>query len=351
MERSGPAPQLHLQAGELVEVRSVDEILSTLDERGRLNAMPFMPEMLQYCGKQYRVSKVAHKTCDNIQPWNMRSVKDAVHLAGLRCDGRAHGNCDAGCLIFWHEAWLKRVEGAFVRDSQIGECGAAVAITPEGEPLDHVISIPEILRRSSVKGKDTATGEEIYACQATDLREFTTDLPSWNLWQYIRDIRSGNLNRGLGDSQSERLLEILLGIVDVFRVLLIEVFNKFQSIRKGVQYPHVQALPAVPASGELNLQPGEFVQVKSRQEIFATLDKKNRNRGLLFDSEMLKYCGGTYRVAKRVNQIVDEKNGKMLRMKSSCIILDGSACAADYHKLCPRAIYHYWREGWLRRVQ
>ena len=350
MERSGPAPQLHLQAGELVEVRSVDEILSTLDERGRLNAMPFMPEMLQYCGKQYRVSKVAHKTCDNIQPWNMRSVKDAVHLAGLRCDGRAHGNCDAGCLIFWHEAWLKRVEGAFVKDSQIGECGAAIATTADSTQLDNVISIPEILRRASVRGKDTATGEEIYSCQATDLREFTTDLPSWNLWQYIRDIRSGNLNRGLGDSQSERLLEVLLGIVDVFRVLLIEVFNKFQSIRKGVQYPHVQALPAAPASGELNLQPGEFVQVKSRQEIFATLDKKNRNRGLLFDSEMLKYCGGTYRVAKRVNQIVDEKNGKMLRMKSSCIILDGSACAADYHKLCPRAIYHYWREGWLRRV-
>jgi hypothetical protein len=127
------------------------------------------------------------------------------------------------------------------------------------------------------------------------------------------------------------------------------VFNKFQSIRKGVQYPHVRALPAEPPSGVLNLQPGEFVQVKSRQEIFATLDKKNRNRGLLFDSEMLKYCGGTYRVLKRVNQIVDEKNGKMLRMKSSCIILDGSACAADYHKLCPRAIYHYWREAWLRR--
>lgn len=351
MGQTRPEQQLKLQAGELVEVRSAQEILATLDENGRLNAMPFMPEMLSYCGRQFRVYKVAHKTCDNIQPWNMRTVKDAVHLTEVRCNGKSHGNCDAGCLIFWNEAWLKRVVPAFVKDSQLTSCGAAPSTLPDAAGRGQESPIPEVLQRASIKGKDSVTGEEIFACQATDLREFTEDLPSWNLWQYVRDIRSGNLNRGLGDSKGERLLEVLLGMLDVVRVLVIEFFNKFQSIRKGVQYPHVQALlPAAPPSEELNLQPGEFVQVKSRQEIFATLDRKNRNRGLLFDSEMLKYCGGTFRVHKRVNQIVDEKNGKMLRMKSSCIILDGSACAADYHKLCPRAIYHYWREGWLRRV-
>lgn len=350
MGRSGPSQLLNLQAGELVEVRTVDEILTTLDENGRLHAMPFMPEMLQYCGKRFRVSKVAHKTCDNIQPWNMRTVKDAVHLTGLRCDGQAHGGCDAGCLIFWHEAWLKRVDDTLAKDSQLVDCGSALPLTAIVAEAGIGIPVPEILQLARVKGKDGLTGEDLYSCQATDLRDFTSNLSSWNLWQYVRDIRSGNLNRGLGDSKAERLLEVLLGVVDVFRVLLIEVFNKFQSVRKGVQYPHVQALPSTPPPGELNLQPGEFVQVKSRQEIYATLDRKNRNRGLLFDSEMLKYCGGTFRVLKRVNQIVDEKNGKMLRMKSSCIILDGSACAADYHKLCPRSIYHYWREGWLRRV-
>src|SRR5260370_27182450 len=134
MGQSGPAQQLNLQAGELVEVRSVDEILATLDENGRLSAMPFMPEMLQYCGKQFRVFKVAHKTCDNIQPWNMRTVKDAVHLTGVRCDGQAHGRCDAGCLIFWNEAWLKRVDPAFVKDSQIGGYGSAPASLPPRRP-------------------------------------------------------------------------------------------------------------------------------------------------------------------------------------------------------------------------
>ena len=341
-----------LKAGEFVEVRSKEEILATLDSTGRLEAMPFMPEMLQFCGKRLRVYKVAHKTCDNIKPWNMRQMKNAVHLTGVRCDGRAHGNCDAGCLIFWHHAWLKRIEPEFLPESQVAATGLSARSSTADQAVDSPLQAPEVLERAAQNGRDASSGEVIYSCQATDLREFTSNLPSWNLWQYVRDIRSGNLNRGLGDSKSEKLLELLLGIVDVFRVLLIETFNKLQSVRAGVQYPHVQALQAAPAppSEALNLQPGEFVQVKSSREIFATLDRRNRNRGLLFDSEMLKYCGGTYRVLKRVNQIVDEKNGKMLRMKSSCIILDGSACAADYHKLCPRAIYHYWREGWLRRV-
>jgi len=36
-----------LTVGELVEVRSKDEILATLDERGRFDGMLFVPEMLQ----------------------------------------------------------------------------------------------------------------------------------------------------------------------------------------------------------------------------------------------------------------------------------------------------------------
>jgi hypothetical protein len=41
---------LDLKAGEWVEVRSREEILATLDERSRLENLPFMPEMLHYCG-------------------------------------------------------------------------------------------------------------------------------------------------------------------------------------------------------------------------------------------------------------------------------------------------------------
>ena len=352
MPRSNSGPELGLHSGDLVEVRSKEEILATLSESGRLDAMPFMPEMLQYCGHRFRVYKQAHKTCDNIKAWSMRSVKHAVHLTGVRCDGRAHGNCDAGCLIFWHEAWLKRIEPDLLKESQIAGSPMAGGESPTKSSTETAACTLESLHRATRKGADRASGEEIFSCQATDLREFSADLPWWHIWQYVQDIRSGNLRRGLGgDSKSEMFLETLLGCVETLRALLIEAFNKFQALRKGVQYPHIAGTLATVPPVELNLQPGEFVQVKSREEILTTLDSRNRNRGLLFDSEMLRYCGGTFRVLKRVNQIVDEKTGKTLRMKSPCIILDGAACVSEFHRLCPRAIYHYWREGWLRRVE
>ena len=43
--------RLNLRVGEAVEVRSEAEILSRLDENGRLDGLPFMPEMLQFCGQ------------------------------------------------------------------------------------------------------------------------------------------------------------------------------------------------------------------------------------------------------------------------------------------------------------
>src|SRR5262245_56195067 len=99
-----------LRVGDLVEVRSAEEILATLDERGELDNLPFMPEMLRFCGKRLTVNKVAHKLCDTISQTGMHKMENAVHLTGARCDGASHGGCQAACLIYWKDAWLKKVE-------------------------------------------------------------------------------------------------------------------------------------------------------------------------------------------------------------------------------------------------
>jgi len=77
------------------------------------------------------------------------------------------------------------------------------------------------------------------------------------------------------------------------------------------------------------------------------------NRGMIWDAELVPYCGGTYRVLRRVDKILDEKTGKMTVMKTPCIILDTVTCEARYsacRMFCPRSIYPYWREIWLERV-
>ena len=43
---------LKLRAGEWVEVRSKEEILKTLDKRGQLEGLPFMPQMFALWGRR-----------------------------------------------------------------------------------------------------------------------------------------------------------------------------------------------------------------------------------------------------------------------------------------------------------
>ena len=105
-----------LRASNLVEVRTKEEILQTLDQDGRLDGMPFMPEMFSSCGKRFTVYKRAHKGCDTVFPIRSRRFRNTVHLE-TRCDGQAHGGCQASCLLYWKEAWLRRVE-------ESTECGA-----------------------------------------------------------------------------------------------------------------------------------------------------------------------------------------------------------------------------------
>src|SRR5215470_15033948 len=110
MQVADSSNQLGLRAGDTVVVRSKEEILATLDAQGRLDGMPFQPEMFAFCGRTLRVGKVAHKTCDTINKTGGRRVRNAVHLEGVRCDGSAHAGCQADCNLFWKEAWLRHAD-------------------------------------------------------------------------------------------------------------------------------------------------------------------------------------------------------------------------------------------------
>jgi hypothetical protein len=335
-----PEP-LDLRIGELVEVRSEREILATLDQHGRLDGLPFMPEMLQFAGKRVRVYKRAIKACDTIGNTGMYRMERAVHLEGARCDGQAHGGCQAACLLYWKDAWLKRPDSAAAEGDAPEAAAPAEAEEPGGGAALTVATL-----QGTTRVEDPASGEQRFSCQATEMpKAAPVHIAGWDLRQYVEDVRVGNA----------RPLQALRG-------LAIHLFNKFQAasgrvlprrlrIHGGDQYPFLEGrLRGRTPKELLDLQPGELVEVKSKEEILQTLDKSGHNRGLRFDVEMLKYCGTRARVLRRVGQIVDEKTGRMIRFPGDCIILEGVICTADYHQFCPRSIYPYWREIWLRRV-
>ena len=346
-------PRRRLRVGDWVEVRSREEILRTLDSDGRLEGMPFMPEMFAFCGRRYQVYKRAHKTCDTVFPVRGRRVHRAVHL-DTRCDGSAHGGCQASCLLFWKEAWLKPLGKGFrgstapIAQKHPAQSGASTG--------GRGCSEADLWARTQTVPDDV--GGLRYVCQATQLPYATTDLEWWDLRQYIEDYTSGNVGfwRMLCGGAYFLALWLSRRGIGLGRPIRWS-FDHLHPLWRGAPFPRRRG--RIP-SGErtpdrsLDLQPGELVRIKPYQEILNTLDINNRNRGLYFDAEEVPYCGGSYRVQKRVTRIINERTGHMREMKTPSVILDEVICQSRYSEcrlFCPRSIYSYWREIWLERVE
>ena len=112
------------------------------------------------------------------------------------------------------------------------------------------------------------------------------------------------------------------------------------------------ALHGTTPTETVGIQPGEWVRVKPAAEIMQTINQGQRNRGLYFDVEMMPFCEKRFQVRAKVEQIIEEPTGKMIKLPGTCLILEGASCGGNYSHdrlFCPRAIYPYWREIWLRR--
>ena len=174
-------PPLGLEPGELVRVRSAAEIFATLDPDGTLDGLPFMPEMLKYCGRTLPVAQRADTTCagDGV----VRRMHDTVHLAAtIRCDGSAHDGCQAACLMFWKEAWLERVANGN------GAGHAAGSWTTADEAF-----VADTLASGHAATGTTDDGKTLYRCQATEIPKATEPLRFREVGQYVAGLRSWKL--------------------------------------------------------------------------------------------------------------------------------------------------------------
>jgi hypothetical protein len=296
---------IRLRRGQWVRVRSFAEIKATLDADGKLAGLPFMPEMLQYCGKTFRIARRVEKLFLDHFHYVGRMTR-AVLLENVRCDGRSHGGCELGCLTLWKEEWLEPVrQGA----------PSSLPIVGPDEP-------PKLV--TSRDGK--------YVCQATELVRATTRLPWWDLRQYLRDLIYG---------------EVRLG--QMLAMCWLAALNKLLWLFGRQPYGFVSGTRRQTAAERLDLRPGELVEVKSRAEIEATLDRFGKTRGLGFTSEMARFCGRRFRVAHRVERLLIEWTGELRRL-SETVALESVICHGIAMRRCPRNCHHLWREIWLKRV-
>jgi hypothetical protein len=306
-----------LQPGDLVEVRSVAEVIASLDVDGKLDGLPFMPEMLSFCGRRYRVSGRVEQVCGDGQ---RRQLPSTVHLEQLCCDGSAHRNCQAACLLLWKEAWLRRVGN--------GLSGPAES-TRAGSNLGGAY-------RSL--GKFAQPSGDKLMCQATQLNAATSPLPlSRPLLRTVKIFRD-YLRRKTSTAELRMLYSYFWG-----RVIL-------AAFRRWARAPwNVSRYRTTPME-RLELQPGEWVRVRGIREILRTLDRKGCNRGLTFEPNMFQYCGRKFRVVFRVERRIDDSTGQLREVANPCILLDSVRCCGKSF-MCHRRDYLYWREIWLRRCQ
>ncbi len=303
----------NLRPGDLVEVRTPSEILRTLDESGAMDQLPFMPEMLEYCGKRFRVSRTVVKICTSGTKAGsmLRGFRssDVVLLDGLRCSGAAHDGCQKLCTIFWREAWLRKIQ----------------------EPADTPrLVAPAELAHARTRLK-TIVRPGIYFCQASELSRATEPLSKVERYtKWIEEIRRGNCSAW---EMAQRM-----GIFLFWKIRRI-IFGPYASGRRK----------STPAE-TLNLKPGELVQVKPMESIAETLDSTASNRGLWFSPNMRLYCGQQRRVERRIEKLIVDGTGEMRKLTNT-VFLEGSHCGCAHIAFggCSRGEFVYWREIWLRR--
>jgi hypothetical protein len=98
------------------------------------------------------------------------------------------------------------------------------------------------------------------------------------------------------------------------------------------------------------LRPGDFVQVKTREQIAATLDASGTLDGLPFMAEMHAYCGGIFRVHRRVDKINDMRSKTGLRRMHDAVTLSEVRCSGAGHDGCDAECQILWKDSWLRKV-
>jgi hypothetical protein len=292
--------------GEWAEVRSLAAIQSTLDAEGKFDGLPFMPEMVKYCGRKFRVSHRADRIFLDHYCY-VAKLDGTVFLEGLRCDGQAHDGCQMRCELFWKEAWLK----------------------PADSPADDD-SVPDAAENISLHFPTRI--EDRFTCQATELVHASSRLPWWDPRQYVREVMLGETT----------IREVFVDLLGRARQKMLRIFS-----RQKIPTENLIAQPT--PTEKLNLQAGEWVEVKNIEEIRATLDVNGKNRGLGFAPDQASFCGKRLRVAGRVEKLILEWSGE-LRPIANTVELEEATCHGRMCRSCPRNCYHLWREIWLRRV-
>ncbi len=98
------------------------------------------------------------------------------------------------------------------------------------------------------------------------------------------------------------------------------------------------------------VQTGDWVRVRSREEIQSTLDPFKELKGCAFLEEMYQYCNTEQRVLKAMTRFLDERDYKVKKVRG-VILLENVICrGTPAFGPCDRCCFLFWREEWLEKI-
>jgi len=158
---------------------------------------------------------------------------------------------------FWKEAWAQPVDVV----------GSSSIVNPrlESEAAGALLNLPT---------RDSSR----YLCQSTLLATATTELPSWNCCRSFRKVRDGELT--------------VTRFVQIAALALLNLF------RKSLGFKDIGRLAGAQSRSSkepLGLQAGEWVRVKSHEEIEQTLILRAATAACCSNTEMSEYPASVIR--------------------------------------------------------
>lgn len=286
---------LRFECMSYIYVKKFDEIAGSLDHNDSFRGVQFMPEMIKYCGTRQKILAPVKRVKSDKKGFTdkLGYLRDVYLLENIFCDGEYHHKCGRKCRMLWHQEWFAPGK------------------------------IPDKSRESGLK----LINQDPVVCQATSISN-------------AMKIFSAKFHKNILNLDYLRETSLLDIVQDFFYSVYYLIFSRRLNT-KG-------ALRKTP-SLNLGLKAGDRVIVKSFDEIKATLDSKGRNRGLGFQTEMIKFCGCTFTVSDIMHTAISEYADKVKKVNNS-VLLDNTYCNGSFHLRCSRKCPHIWREIWLTRI-
>lgn len=98
------------------------------------------------------------------------------------------------------------------------------------------------------------------------------------------------------------------------------------------------------------LNAGDWVQVRSWEEIRTMLDPFKETHGCAFLEDMHQYCGTTQQVFKPMDRFLDERDYKVKKVSGVILLKDVICNGTPAFGKCDRSCFLFWREEWLEKI-